>query len=151
MPYIIEKSKNPSRNPKGRTKGIDAINPVTLRPYRKEFTEMACKELPKLAPQIIKKAFEMAIAGDQKMITMFWDIFFDPKIDNRLMKKLPCETAEQINESFQFLLDNMSNGELDLEYGTSLLKALIQKKDSIVMKDLEAQVKIIMADKIKDI
>lgn len=134
MPFV----KGKSGNPKGKKKGnICTITPNTLKPYKAQFTEIACEKSHDLAPKIIEKALQMAIDGNEKMITMLWDKFFDVKLYNQLNKRLASKTAADIAESQGAVIEAAGSGEIDVDYALSLVKALAVKRDSIIFKDLE--------------
>ena len=54
-----------------------------------------------------------------------------------LLVKIKSSTAEEIADSQDRIIEQMGTGEIDVDYGTSLLKALVIKRDSVIVKELE--------------
>jgi hypothetical protein len=136
MPFIKGKSGNPA----GRRKGTGTISPSVMRECRIQFTEMTCNSFEEWAPMVIQKAIDLAKAGNEKMITMLWDRFFNPSILNI---SIQSSTASDIADSQGLIIEKMGDGTLDRTHALDLIKGLAIKRDSIITKDLEKAVQAI--------
>lgn len=138
MPFVKGKSGNPKGKKKGAVYNYN-LSPNILRSCKAQFNEIACEEASIWMPKIIKKSLEMAMEGNEKMIFMLWDKYYDPNLANVLGIKLKSKTAAEIDESQQIIIDKISEGEIDHDYGSNLVKTLAIKRDSSVVKDIAAE------------
>jgi hypothetical protein len=130
--------KGYSGNPKGASK---AELPLThLRRLRRQFTNMSIERVDTVTPALINKVIEMALAGHEGMIKLLWSHMVDKGYLNSITEQLKSKTADDIDMSQEIILDKMVTGEIDIEHGMLLQKAFAIKRDSSLVKVLEAEV-----------
>lgn len=143
MPFV----KGQVGNPKGRPKA-KPLTPYDLRQHRREFTAMSLSRIQSVGEALVSKAIELALNGNEKMIALLWDRFYDKNFLNKLETPLKTSTASEIDHSQEVIIEKMGLGEIDPEHGIVLSKALTMKRDSSLIKDLETQVNQIVGEQL---
>lgn len=114
---------------------------------REQFTVALFQRIESLGDALISNAFDMALAGNEKMMLLLLDMSINRNLFNRLEKPLECHTVEDIDNSMQFVIEKMGKGSISIEHGMNLVKTLMMKRDTINLRDVEEQVKAITDDK----
>lgn len=129
--------KGCSGNSAGRPKSEMTLK--ELKASKAKFVEIAARNVEKWAPDVIMKAIDLAKRGDAKMITLLFDKFFEIK-EAQFTEILLSATAAEIAESQDIVIARATRGEVSSSYALDIMKALTIKRDSIIVKDLEAYV-----------
>jgi hypothetical protein len=144
--------KGYSGNPGGKPKEPLTSSELTKcivehKNNRNQFTLSLFRRIESTGDQLADKAIEMALEGNEKMMMFILDKLINPNLMNRLEKKLLSKTVADIDNSQQFVIEKMGDGELDVNYGQQLVKTLSLKRDTIDVKVLESEVrKIVNSD-----
>jgi len=116
---------------------------------RNEFTMSLMSRAESLGETLLSKAIDMAMEGNDKMMLFLLDKLVNANLMNRLEKKLVSKTVKDIDNSQQFVIEKMGDGEIDVDYGHKLVKTLSLKRETINTKELEEQVMEVVEDKQK--
>jgi len=133
--------KGQSGNPYGK-----ATNPEITRilmehkDKRNQFTLGLFQRIESLGDSLVSKAVDMAMDGNEKMLTFMLEKFINNNLINRLEKPLLSKTVEDIDSSQQFVIEKMGEGTIDVSHGMNLVKTLSLKRDTINVRQLEEQV-----------
>lgn len=140
--------KGQSGNPSGRPPGASGsdITKVLMayKTRRNEFTLGLFQRIESLGDALITKAVDVAMSGNEKMLAFLIDKCLNPNLINKLEKPIISKTVEDIDNSQQMVISNMGDGNIDMQHGMSLVKALSLKRDTINVKQLEDAVKEIV-------
>ena len=127
-------------------KGHKLTNPevtsllMAYKDRRNQFTLSLFQRIESLGDDLINKALEMALAGNEKMMFFLLERCINSNLLNRLEKTLLSRTVENIDSSQQFVIEKMGEGTIEVQHGLSLLKGLSLKRDTINVKELEDDV-----------
>ena len=141
------KQGNPGR-PLGAT-GCELMS--ILRKYkdrRNEFTLSLLQRLDSIGDSLVSKAIDMALDGNEKMLTLLLERCMNHNLINRMDKPLVSRTVADIDDSQQRIVEKMGEGDIYIVYGVNLIKALSQKRDTINVRELEDQVNLIVSSNV---
>lgn len=131
--------KGESGNPKGRPVGCtSSFASRNLGPIKGKFTEYAIKNFDNWAHESIEKTFELAKKGHERILLMLWDRFFCPSTLDLVLKS---KTVEDISESQSLVIDKMCRSEITREEAMDLIRTLSQRRETILVEDLERKIK----------
>lgn len=148
QPYRGFKKGNVA-NPNGRPKGPMTNAELTKlimqhKENRNQFTLGLFQRIDSLGDSLVSKAVDMAMEGNERMMLFIMDKLVNTNLMNRLEKKLVSKTVEDIDNSQQFVIEKMGDGDIDIDYGHQLVKTLALKRETINVKQLEDQVRKIV-------
>lgn len=139
--------KGQSGNPYGR-----ATNPeitrilMEFKDRRNQFTLGLFQRIESLGDSLVTKAVDLAMDGNEKMLSFLLERYINNNLINRLEKPLLSRTVEDIDNSQQLVIEKMGEGTLDVGHGMNLVKTLSLKRDTINVRRLEQQVTEIVGD-----
>jgi hypothetical protein len=140
--------KGQSGNPSGRPVGASGsdITKVLMayKTRRNDFTLALFQRIESIGDSLVTKAVDLAMAGNEKMLAFLLDKGINPNLINKLEKPIVSKTVEDIDNSQQMVISNMGSGNIDMQHGLNLVKALALKRDSINVRQLEDQVREIV-------
>jgi hypothetical protein len=119
---------------------------MEFKDRRNQFTLSLFQRIESLGDSLITKALELAMDGNEKMLFFLLDKCINNTLIHRLEKPLLSKTAEDIDESQQFIIEKMGEGTMDVVQGMNLVKTLSLKRDTINVRKLEEQVDSIVKE-----
>ncbi len=140
--------KGVSGNPSGRAPTNPEITRLLMefKDRRNSFTLNLFSRIDSLGDSLISRAVDMAMDGNEKMMTFLLDRCLNHNLINRLEKPLLSKTVEDIDNSQQLVIEKIGEGTLDVTHGMNLVKTLSLKRDTINVRQLEEQVGAILDD-----
>ncbi len=139
--------KGQSGNPLGRITNPEVTKILMeYKDRRNQFTLGLFQRIESLGDSLVTKAVDMAMDGNEKMMTFLLERFINTNLINRLEKTLLSRTVEDIDNSQQFVIEKMGEGTIDVNHGMNLVKTLSLKRDTINVRQLEEQVGAIIGD-----
>src|SRR6267154_2595412 len=108
---------------------------------RNLFTLGLFQRIESVGDAIVSKAIDLALGGNEKMLTFLIDKCVNNNLINRLEKTLVSRTVEDIDNSQQFVIEKMGDGAIEVDHGMQLVKTLSLKRDTINVRELEEEVR----------
>jgi hypothetical protein len=144
----IQTQKEPSTNGKGSRPTNPEMTRILMeyKERRNQFTLALFSRIESLGDSLVSKAVDLAMSGNEKMLTFMLERCINNNFINRLERPLLSKTVEEIDSSQQFVIEKMGEGTLDVNHGMNLVKTLSLKRDTINVRRLEEQVERIMED-----
>jgi hypothetical protein len=136
--------KGKSGNPDGSFATLPLYH---LRELKRRFTSLSIERIDTVTPAVVSKVIEMALDGNEAMLKFLWSHMVDKNYLNSVAGQLKSKTADDIDQSQEMIIDQMTKGEIDVEHGLMLLKGFAIKRDSSLVKVLEAEVNEIVESK----
>ena len=140
--------KGQSGNPAGRKTNPEITRILMeFKDRRNNFTLALFDRIESVGDALISRAIDMAMEGNERMMFFLFDKCINSNLLSRLEKPLLSRTAEDIDNSQQFVIEKMGEGTIDASHGLNLVRTLSLKRDTINVRKLEEDVtKIVGGD-----
>lgn len=119
---------------------------MEFKDKRNQFTLKLFDRIESLGDSLVSRAVDLAMAGNERMLTFLLEKCINTNLLNRLEQPLLSKTVEDIDNSQQLVIEKIGEGTLDVNYGMNLVKTLSLKRDTINVRKLEEQVEKIIED-----